>query len=188
MFKAKILVVGPCASGKSVVCNFLAEATDSSTGEYHPTQGVRILEFESDTINVSGRIVKAEVELWDCSGDTKFEACWPALMKDTYGVIFLYSSDHPNVEKEMDMWYANFVQAQGLKDNQCVVFCHQIPGNPKGNFSQLSNLFSHINWIQTNIEEDGNIVRQEFNTFLERLLSNINERRDQEELSIMNHH
>ncbi|XP_067136391.1 intraflagellar transport protein 22 homolog isoform X2 [Centruroides vittatus] len=155
MFKTKILVVGPSASGKSVVCNFLAEATDSSTGEYHPTQGVRILEFESDTINVSGRIVKAEVELWDCSGDTK---------------------------------YANFVQAQNLKDNQCIVFCHQIPGNTKGSFSQLSSLFSHVHWIQTNVEDDGNVVRQEFNNFLERLLSNINERRDQEELSIMNHH
>lgn len=31
----------------------------------------RILEFESDNLNINGRIAKAEVELWDCSGDTK---------------------------------------------------------------------------------------------------------------------
>lgn len=31
----------------------------------------RILEFESDNLNIGGRIGKAEVELWDCSGDTK---------------------------------------------------------------------------------------------------------------------
>ena len=95
-FKAKILVIGPCEvsvsacggrgrirrlglreetlppflqSGKTWISNFLAEATDSSGGEYHPTQGVRILEFESEGENpTNGNTFRAEVELWDCSG------------------------------------------------------------------------------------------------------------------------
>jgi len=41
MFKAKILVLGPCESGKTVISNFLSDATETSGGEYHPTQGVR---------------------------------------------------------------------------------------------------------------------------------------------------
>lgn len=28
-------------SGKTVLANFLADATDTSSGEYHPTQGCR---------------------------------------------------------------------------------------------------------------------------------------------------
>lgn len=56
-------------SGKTLISNFLAEATDSSGGEYHPTQGVRILEFESEGENpTNGSTFRAEVELWDCSG------------------------------------------------------------------------------------------------------------------------
>ena len=62
--KVKILIVGPSNSGKTVVSNFLADATDSTSGVYRPTQGVRILEYEIDNI---------EVALWDCSGSQKFE-------------------------------------------------------------------------------------------------------------------
>ncbi|XP_008830527.1 intraflagellar transport protein 22 homolog isoform X3 [Nannospalax galili] len=42
MLKAKILFVGPCESGKTVLANFLTESSDIT--EYNPTQGVR---FES---------------------------------------------------------------------------------------------------------------------------------------------
>ncbi|XP_040829750.1 intraflagellar transport protein 22 homolog isoform X2 [Ochotona curzoniae] len=42
MLKAKILFVGPCESGKTVLANFLSESSDIT--EYNPTQGVR---FES---------------------------------------------------------------------------------------------------------------------------------------------
>ena len=56
-------------SGKTWISNFLAEATESSGGEYHLTMGVRILEFESEGENPdTGKPFRAEVELWDCSG------------------------------------------------------------------------------------------------------------------------
>ncbi|PIK58970.1 putative intraflagellar transport protein [Apostichopus japonicus] len=66
MLKAKILVIGPCDSGKSVLSNFLAEASDISGGTYHPTQGARILEFESNGSWTGNRTSTAEVEMWDC--------------------------------------------------------------------------------------------------------------------------
>ena len=50
----------------------MSDATENSSGEYRPTQGVRILEFELQNLNVSNRNLKAEVELWDCSGDHKY--------------------------------------------------------------------------------------------------------------------
>ena len=60
-------------SGKTWVSNFLAEATESSGGEYHPTQGVRILEFESEGEDPrKGTPFRAEVELWDCSGSRRY--------------------------------------------------------------------------------------------------------------------
>lgn len=48
----------------------MSGATEISGGEYRPTQGVRILEFESGREDLNtGKLFKAEVELWDCSGN-----------------------------------------------------------------------------------------------------------------------
>jgi Rab-like protein 5 len=87
MFKTKIIILGPCKSGKTTIANYLADATENFGGEYRPTHGkihthsiiclictlgVRIVEFESNDLELNGRNIDAEVELWDCSGDRKF--------------------------------------------------------------------------------------------------------------------
>ncbi|ELU12598.1 hypothetical protein CAPTEDRAFT_104452, partial [Capitella teleta] len=90
-------------SGKTTIANFLADATETSGASYHPTQGCRILEFEN-SVNVNGRSVNAEVELWDVSGDQKFESCWPAIAKDANGVVFVMNPDHPNHDKQLETW------------------------------------------------------------------------------------
>ncbi|XP_037566264.1 intraflagellar transport protein 22 homolog [Dermacentor silvarum] len=188
----KIIVIGPCQSGKTAISNYLAEATENSSGQYQPTKGVRILEFESPQILVKGRQTTTPVELWDCSGDQKYENCWPAFAKDTQGIVFVYSSDQKNVSTALDVWYNNFVQSQGVRDSQCVVFCHRKSSDrPAGNPSQLSHLFARITWVSTNIDDTedggkgGEQTRHEFNKFLERLSNELNERHDQEELSII---
>lgn len=59
-------------SGKTIISNFLSEATAASGGDYHPTQGVRILEFESDVVvDSDGKSFKVEIELWDCAGSKR---------------------------------------------------------------------------------------------------------------------
>ena len=58
-------------SGKTVISNFLSDATETFGGDYHPTQGVRISEFEATGIRVGARNLRADVEMWDCSGDHK---------------------------------------------------------------------------------------------------------------------
>jgi Rab-like protein 5 len=64
-------------AGKTSLANFLADASDTPSGEYRPTKGVRILEFESDaqvssssSVVGKGRGTKVEVEMWDASGDS----------------------------------------------------------------------------------------------------------------------
>ena len=61
-------------SGKSSIANFLSDATETPFSEtYRPTHVVRILEFDSPNINVNNRQVKADVELWDSSGNHAYE-------------------------------------------------------------------------------------------------------------------
>ena len=56
MYKVKILMVGPCQSGKTMISNFVSDATESVGGEYRPTAGARILEFEMPSINVNNKV------------------------------------------------------------------------------------------------------------------------------------
>ncbi|XP_020861431.1 intraflagellar transport protein 22 homolog isoform X3 [Phascolarctos cinereus] len=142
MLKAKILFVGPCESGKTVLANFLTESSDIT--EYNPTQGVRILEFENPQVASNNKGTGCEFELWDCGGDTKalfppwrFESCWPALMKDSHGVVIIFNANIPSHLKEIEMWHSCFVQQQLLQDSQCLLIAHHKPGSggDKGNLS-----------------------------------------------------
>ncbi|XP_038059241.1 intraflagellar transport protein 22 homolog [Patiria miniata] len=185
MLKAKILVVGPCESGKSVISNFLADATETSGGEYHPTQGVRILEFESGSNQMGARSSTAEVELWDCSGDQKFDECWPAIMKDANGVVIVYNPDVPTHERELDMWYSHFVVQQALREAQCLIMGHHKPSAKSSSTVEIPSSMSKVHHIQTNLEEDAEGIRREFNRFLGKLLGGMSRKQDQEELSII---
>ena len=57
----------------------MAEATESSGKDYYPTQGVRILEFESDGVDAdTGKTFHVEIELWDCAGSKRYK-CQPII-------------------------------------------------------------------------------------------------------------
>ena len=62
MYKVKIVMVGPCQSGKTMIANFLADATETVGGEYRPTAGVRILEFELGSVNVNNKNIKVDID------------------------------------------------------------------------------------------------------------------------------
>ncbi|BFZ18760.1 hypothetical protein BsWGS_21799 [Bradybaena similaris] len=183
MSKVKIIVVGPTESGKTTLCNFLADATESSGGEYHPTQGVRIVEFEASAADTGRSAV--DVELWDCSGDRKFESCWPAMVRDASGAVFVYNPDQPNHDKDLDTWYNFIIGNNHLKESQCLVFAHRKP-HTAGESVELSHSFDKISLVHTNLEEDADSVRRDFHRFLASLIKAMSSSREQEELNIMN--
>lgn len=59
----------------------------------------------------------------------RFESCWPALMKDSHGVVIIFNADIPSHLKEIEMWYSCFVQQQFLQDTQCLLIAHHKPGS-----------------------------------------------------------
>ena len=77
MSRVKILLIGPKASGKSTVANILGEQQDGISTFYRPTVGCRIVDFERDPpASLAYNFSKVHVELWDVSGDFKYEKCW----------------------------------------------------------------------------------------------------------------
>ena len=76
MSKVKILVLGPQRAGKSTLSNILGDLQDGLSTVYRPTQGCRIVDFERDPPANVSQFGKIHVELWDVSGDFKYEKCW----------------------------------------------------------------------------------------------------------------
>lgn len=186
MFKAKIIVIGPSESGKTVLSNFLSDTVETVGGEYNPTKGVRILEFESQNEGSGDTYSSCEVELWDCAGDFKFESCWPALMKDSNGVIVVFNPDVPNHLKEIETWHSMFISSQAFQDSQCLLMAHHKPGSGADN--GRPSLASHLNrlpLVHSNLEEEPEDVRRAFRKYLENIVHTLSESREQEEMSII---
>ncbi|GLH03994.1 Intraflagellar transport protein 22 [Gryllus bimaculatus] len=172
--------------GKTTVANFLSDATENLGGDYHPTQGVRILEFEVQSLNVNNKHVKAEIELWDCSGDHKFETCWPAFQRDTQGVVFVYNPIVADHARELELLYNYYVTQTDLTSKHSLVLAvskSEKDGKPA---AKLSSTFSRVMQVATNVEENGNRLRVEFNNFLVNVLGGLRDRNEQEELNIIN--
>ncbi|KAM4728707.1 intraflagellar transport protein 22 homolog [Anableps anableps] len=184
MFKAKILFIGPTESGKTVLANFLSDTTENMGGEYRPTQGVRILEFESQPEGSDDKT--CEVELWDCSGDFKFESCWPALMKDCSGVVIIFNPDVPSHLKEIETWHSMFISTQTLLDSQCLLIAHHKPGSEveDGRLPLAPNL-SRLPLIHSHLEEEPEDVRHAFYRYLGNVVKAMSESREREEMSII---
>lgn len=34
----------------------------------------------------------------------RFENCWPAVARDTTGVVFVFNPDQPNHDKQLEVW------------------------------------------------------------------------------------
>ena len=68
-------VLRPFQCGKTTLANFLGEAGEVGSGDYRPTKGCRIVEFEVPNVEIGGgsALATAEVELWDISGDRRWE-------------------------------------------------------------------------------------------------------------------
>ncbi|EEH53617.1 uncharacterized protein MICPUCDRAFT_9462, partial [Micromonas pusilla CCMP1545] len=93
----KIVVVGPKECGKTTTCQLVAGATPSR--EYDPTAGVRVQTCER---RVGMRTVR--VDLWDCSGDLKYQTCFPAMADGMDGLLIVYDPDEPGREAELEKW------------------------------------------------------------------------------------
>ncbi|XP_077284992.1 intraflagellar transport protein 22 homolog [Arctopsyche grandis] len=176
MLKLKLLMVGLPGSGKTAIANFLSECVDVESGiEIQPTHGARLLEFDSPSLNVNGSQIKAEIELWDCSGDHRYESCWPAFRSNTQGVIFVCSFNNAlNAAREFELLYDYFVSQPGLSPKQCVVFYYTTEIQQQAKGLRLSSTFGKISQVPVNIMDGGNKLRSDFSNYLVSVISSSN--------------
>ncbi|KAI8919288.1 hypothetical protein DFJ77DRAFT_271064 [Powellomyces hirtus] len=184
--KLTTFIVGPPRTGKTCISNHLAELSESLGGAgagsaYHPTQGVRILEFDR-AIPVNGKQVEVACEVWDCSGDSRFQASWPVLARSANAVIFVAGAE--TREREFDAWQGLF---SNLSPSQMVVFSHSGSGNKGSSKFRASGPLSRVAVTATGaVENDANgLVRQEFDSLLSAAYTVAREANQKEEESLM---
>jgi Rab-like protein 5 len=154
--KMKVLVVGPSQAGKTVLANVIADHSTTPTPRYHPTAGVRILEMEKEPPRSNRRAgeTRVQIELWDCSGDSQYEKCYPIFRKDAAGIIFVFDPEDRN--PEMDYWASNFPARIGLAATQCIAFAHYKSGQPRGNIRPPRGL-EKVQIIESTLEDVNSI-------------------------------
>ncbi len=97
----KILVIGPKKAGKSTIANIIGEMAEGPAETYRPTVGCRIIEHERDPPPAVASFGKFQLELWDVSGDFKYEKCWGPIQKEAHGIIFVYDPAAPGFEEQL---------------------------------------------------------------------------------------
>ena len=65
---------------------------------------------------------KIHVELWDVSGDFKYEKCWAPIQQDVQGIMFVYDPSNPDSENDLKMFVEKFPKALRLKQSFCQCF------------------------------------------------------------------
>ncbi|XP_029158218.1 intraflagellar transport protein 22 homolog [Nylanderia fulva] len=178
MHTLKLIMIGPTKSGKTTIANFLADATEIPY-DYRPTQGVRILEFEVNDIEINDEHVSRDIELWDCSGDYKFKSCWPAIRKGVHGVILVYSAKIQDSSTQLKEFYDYFINRAKLGPNNCVIFFFN-PDNTASSASKIiSSSFSNVSHVKCNVDDDGDKLKDDFRLFLNTLMTKLQENKEE---------
>jgi Rab-like protein 5 len=86
--------------GKTLLTNTFA-GDFTNYGPNNATAGCRIREFRTALVSEDS---SATVELWDVSGDLKYEHCWPAVTQNLNGLIILYNPKEQIQSKEVGLW------------------------------------------------------------------------------------
>ncbi|XP_045448234.1 intraflagellar transport protein 22 homolog [Melitaea cinxia] len=168
-------MIGPSDSGKTAIANFLSESINvEEVNSARPTQGVRIVEFALSHLNINEKQCKVDIEMWDCSGDHRFESCWPAFRLRVQGVILVCSSNTANVAaRELELLYNYFVSQAKLSPKQCVVFYNCTDDQEDIESLNLSSTFSKISQVAVNLKSGGNRLKIDFSNFVTSILQTL---------------
>ncbi|CAH0691868.1 unnamed protein product [Spodoptera exigua] len=163
-------------SGKSSIANFISDSINVEEVETpRPTQGVRIVEFELPNLNVNGKSTSTDIELWDCSGDHRFESCWPALRLGVQGVILVCAPNTAQIAaREMELLYNYFVSQPKLSAKQCVLFYNCTEDQEDMDSLNLSPTFSKVSQVAINLKTGGSRLKIDFASFITSVLQMIN--------------
>ncbi|CAF0834050.1 unnamed protein product [Didymodactylos carnosus] len=164
--------------GKTSFINFATEQRESLTDHYVPTIPVRIIEYDSP-LTIKGKTVSSTIEIWDCSGDMKFENTWPALSHKLNGTVFVFDEDEEEHSKELNLWYSNFVEKPNVPERCCLIVASNKTQNHRD--AKLSSLFNDIPRVSFNGQsEEIEPLKNTFADYLKKVVTETSRGQDDE--------
>jgi Rab-like protein 5 len=160
----KVIVVGPSTSGKTEIADILSAASKGFQGNCKPTVALSVLEFTT-MIAVGGLQTTISVQLWDSSGDAKYQMGWPAIAKNADGVILVYNAHDKASSRALETYAKTFTQ--DLNAAQVLVAANRIgaaegkPSRPK-----LTRQLEEAKLVLLNVKEGLDEFTDAFATFL----------------------
>nr|XP_034953209.1 intraflagellar transport protein 22 homolog isoform X2 [Zootoca vivipara] len=116
----------------------------------------------------------------------RIETCWPALMKDSHGVVIVFNQDSPTHLEEIEMWHSCFVQQQQLLDSQYLLILHHKPGSAMDSENlTLPPPLNRLQVVHSSLEKEPEDVWMEFVKYLKGITKLVNENRDREEVLLI---
>ncbi|UJR23674.1 hypothetical protein I4U23_026657 [Adineta vaga] len=183
----KIAVVGPLACGKSSFINLATETRETLTDNYIPTVPVRIIEYEVSSTTRS-KSHTHNVQIFDCSGDSKFEHTWPAMSYKLNGTVFVYNPEEKKHVEELNLWYSNFAERPNLSEKCCLLVAskqnkdEEGGGGRRGQEIKLSTLFSDIPRLTFHgTPDETESIKQTFGDFLRKVIAETSRGHDQDD-------
>jgi GTPase SAR1 family protein len=171
----KIIIVGPQKVGKTVIANTISEFSKTVSPDYHPTVGVRILEIskpytDEQVANIpvlkKNKINKVRIELWDMSGDRRFESTWPAIKYGADGVIIVLDAVNEKYEATIDEWMNNF--CTDINPDNIICFSYKKENSKGLEKKKQSHQFPNMNIAEVTNSMDS--LLPHFNKFITKLL------------------
>ena len=102
----------------------LGELAEGPTEIYRPTNGCRIIELQRDPPPVVASFGKITLELWDISGDFKYEKCWEPMQRDAHGLIFVYDPAAPGTDDILNQLVQLFPKSMSLPPKNCLAIAN----------------------------------------------------------------
>ena len=167
MQKLKILIIGPEKSGKSVIANYLHNPTKDTLQIYRPTVGARILELERPVDTGDGSEKPVSIQLWDTSGDIKYEHIWSLVKEEVDGIVIVANGDKLNQKEEMEGWINSFPKKMKMPPNKCLGLLNHPSGRIQ-NDDGASIL--NVHFSDASFESRGSTIGPLFEGFLQRLV------------------
>ena len=106
------------------------------------------------------------IELWDISGDRRFESTWPAIKYGANGVIIVLDAVNEKYEATIDEWMNNFCNDINPENVTCFSYKKE---NSKGlSKMKQSHQFPNMNIAEVTNSMDS--LLPHFNKFITKLL------------------
>lgn len=118
------------------------------------------------------------------------------------GAIIVFNPEGKNQDKEIENWYSRFIVSGNIKESNCLIFAHNSSGTAQNASKQmkfklcigtknnpltiLAKGLSKVPMINTSVDYDADTIKFEFENLVNSLAKDILEKRDSEELNIIN--